>query len=81
LGIGGKLTLDGLPGLGVDDGGVLARVACTLVGDLADMERVGEELADVAATEGLLSAAQAAWRGCQQTLLRALWLPCIYYNN
>src|SRR5947209_4729659 len=49
--IGAKPRLHGLKHLPVDDGLVLAIVLFVLVGDLAGIDRVGEQIVKVASTE------------------------------
>ena len=48
-----QLLLHRSEGLPVDDGRVLAGIACSLVADLAGVERVREQLVEMAAGEGL----------------------------
>ena len=50
-GIGGKLSLNLVPGLGVNDGVMLAFVAATLVGNAADIDRIGKEAVEMSAAE------------------------------
>src|SRR5712692_11481265 len=45
--VGGKLRLGGIPNRSVDDGPVLSLVAPTLMGDLAEVGRVRQELVNL----------------------------------
>src|SRR5215207_11351841 len=47
----GKLLLDGVPGLSIDDGRVLTGITLALVVDLARVERVREDAIEVPAAE------------------------------
>src|SRR5918998_792199 len=53
MGVGLQLRLDRIPGLAVDDGLMLARVAGPLVVDLAHIERVCENPVQMPAAERL----------------------------
>src|SRR5215471_17890852 len=54
--IAGKLVVNRIPGLGVDQRLVLAGVELTLVGNLPGVDRVGEQPVEVAAREGFAAA-------------------------
>src|SRR5256885_4541041 len=49
--VGGKLRLHGPKCLFIDDGGMLAIVLFVLVGDLAGIDRVGEQIVEIASAE------------------------------
>ena len=58
-GVAGKLCLDRIPDVTVDDRLVLAGIALALVGDLADIDRVVQQLVDMAGTERCAAGAAA----------------------
>src|SRR5215469_16338484 len=64
--IAGELVANCIPGLGIDQSRMLAGVELTLVRDLADVHRVGEQPVEVPAREG--SAAALGAVPCRATL-------------